>query len=94
MADQTDDAMIRYGVKELLALQGETLKRIESKVDGATVAQAEINAKFDLRLALVEALNLGPRVDALEKFRWGFPSLALLAVLVSTAVGLLYIFHP
>lgn len=62
----TDDAVVRYGVKELLALQGETLKRIETKVDQSTLSQSEINARMDTRVSLLEALNVGPRLEELE----------------------------
>lgn len=66
--EQTDDAVVRYGVKELLALQGETLKRVESKIDAGTLAQADINAKLDTRVSLLEAKeDLTPRVEVLEQ---------------------------
>lgn len=93
MSDQTDDAVVRYGVKELLALQGETLKRIESKVDAGNTAQAETNAKFDLRLSLVESLDLEKRLGSLEKFRWSFPSIAALSLISTLALLALYLVH-
>lgn len=65
--EENEDVVIRYGVKELLAIQGKTLERIESKVDASALSQAEINAKVELRLARLEDRpDLETRVLALE----------------------------
>lgn len=61
-----DDVVIRYGVKELLALQGKTLERIEAKVDQSALSQAEALGKLDTRVSLLEALNVGERLGSLE----------------------------
>lgn len=101
MSDQTDDAVIRYGVKELLALQGETLKRVESKIDAGTLAQAEVNAKMDTRVSLLEALDIGPRMVAVEAYlselrgesglkRWAYPVLLTLIWLAVAVVSALH----
>ena len=71
MSDETpssDEVVIRYGVKELLALQGKTLERIETKVDQNASTAMEALAKFDVRLSLLEPVvhNLAPRVKVLE----------------------------
>lgn len=97
----TDDAVVRYGVKELLALQGETLKRIESKVDASTIAQAEVNAKIDTRVSLLEALNVGPRLAELEEARsegtgrrsLGTFALPVLLTVIWIALGIISLVH-
>ena len=72
MSDETpsspDEVVIRYGVKELLALQGKTLERIEAKVDQNASTAMEALAKFDVRLSLLEPVvqSLAPRVKVLE----------------------------
>lgn len=88
-----DEIVVKYGVKELLAIQGKTLERIELKVDQNAITQAEASAKLDLRVALLESLKLGPRVERLERFRFAFPSLALLGVLASLALLAMYLVH-
>jgi ABC-type proline/glycine betaine transport system permease subunit len=93
VSDQTDDAVIRYGVKELLALQGETLKRIEGKVDTNALSQAEAIGKIDLRVSLLEAPKLEQRIASLEKFRYTFPSVAVLSLLVSGLLAIYYLTH-
>ncbi|MDE2098576.1 MAG: hypothetical protein KGL39_15080 [Patescibacteria group bacterium] len=61
------DQQVSYSVKELLAIQTKTLDRIEQKVDDSTHRQAETNAKFDLRLTLLEKKpDLEPRLRVVE----------------------------
>lgn len=50
----SSDIRITYGVKELLALQHESLDRIERKVDEGAVRQAEAIAKLDTRVTILE----------------------------------------
>lgn len=70
MADETPDVEIKYGVKELLAIQGKTLERIESKVDANALTHAEAIGKLDTRVTLLEARpDLEPRVKVLEDSR-------------------------
>ena len=84
-------------MKELLALQGETLKRVESKIDSGTLAQAEVNAKMDTRVSLLEAVNAGPRLDALEnansegagRRKLGEFALPVLLTIIFIVVGIL-----
>lgn len=95
-------AQISYTVKELLAIQNESLNRIERKVDEGALRQAESIAKIDTRVTLLEARpDLEPRVDALEQTRdhlrgehdfkrYLWPTLATIAIAVATVVP---IFH-
>lgn len=63
-----NEVVVRYGVKELLALQGKTLERIEAKVDQNASTAMEALAKFDVRLSMLEPIvhGLEPRVKVLE----------------------------
>jgi len=63
-----DEIVVKYGVKELLAIQGKTLERIEIKVDANALSQAEAIGKLDTRVSLLEARpDLEPRVTLLEQ---------------------------
>jgi hypothetical protein len=87
MDNQTDDAVVKYGVKELLALQNETLKRVESKIDANHLVQAEVNAKIDTRVSLLESTVAGilkTLADNKEYRRWLIP---VLLTVIYTAIS-------
>lgn len=68
----SNDIRISYGVKELLALQHESLDRIERKVDEGAVRQAEAIAKIDTRVTILEQhpRDHEERIRALEGLKW------------------------
>lgn len=63
-----DEPQVVYTVKDLLAIQGKSLERIERKVDEGAIRQTEAIAKIDTRVSLLEQKpDLEPRVRVLEE---------------------------
>lgn len=56
-----------FSVKDYLAIHTKALERIERKMDEVNAEQIRFNARTDTRLALIESLNLDPRVRVLEE---------------------------
>jgi hypothetical protein len=82
-----NDIRISYGVKELLALQHESLDRIERKVDEGAVRQAEAIAKIDTRVTILEQAprDHEDRIRSLEGVRFQMRGVYLaLAFMVTT----------
>lgn len=65
-ADETREAA-SYSVKDMLAIQGKALERIERKVEEGNKEQVAFNARIDTRVSLLEQRpDLEPRVRLLE----------------------------
>lgn len=78
------------------------VRRIEDKVDGVTVALARLEGSLSPSLqkltegqddAEKRADDHEKRLRALERFRFAFPSIAVLALVIDLAAAAYYISH-